>query len=249
MFNPSNLFHQSDKSLPCQSVVSDIFTIISWNVHKNNIKNPLFNPYLNSLIEHYKVDFLLFQEANFKNKEKFNVSNFSFDAAANLEYGGEFYGVLTASKITSIFSNAYLTKAKEGFWGTYKSFLVTQYSLENNKKLMIINIHAINFRENNQYNIEIDRLIELIRVYEGPMILAGDLNSWSNSRIKRLHKIKDELSLNMVLFKNSEKIKSFMGNSLDYIFYRNLKLLESTVIEQKKFSDHNPLLARFSVNI
>jgi len=200
------------------------------------------------LIKYYGLNFLLFQEANFRDNQKFDISNFSFVAAANLEYGGEFYGVLTASEVKSISSDAYLTKGREGFLGTYKSFLLTQYPLKNHKKLMIINIHAINFRESSQYSIEIDRLIKLIKSYKGPLIIAGDFNSWSDKRVERLFKARDELSLDMVLFKNRDKIKSFMGNRLDYIFYRNLKLIESTVIEQKNFSDHNPLLARFKIN-
>jgi endonuclease/exonuclease/phosphatase (EEP) superfamily protein YafD len=112
---------------------------------------------------------------------------------------------------------------------------------------MIINIHAINFRESSQYNIEMDRVIELVKAYKGALIIAGDFNSWSDKRIERLFRVRDELSLDMVSFKNSDKIKSFMGNQLDYIFYRDLKLISSLVIEQKGISDHNPLLARFKL--
>jgi hypothetical protein len=88
---------------------------MSWNVYKNNIKSPLFKPYLMRLIKEYRLNFLLFQEANFKDNQKFDISNFSFVATANLEYRGEFYGVLTASRVKSTFGKSYLTKAKEGF--------------------------------------------------------------------------------------------------------------------------------------
>jgi len=221
--------------------------ILCWNVHKNSIKNPKFKKYLQKLVDQNSVDILLFQEANFRDDQKFDISNFSFVAAANLEYRGEFYGVLSASRVEAISSEAYLTKGREVFWGTYKSFLLTYYPMRDRTKLLVINIHAINFRESYQYNTEMSRLTKLLNRHNGAMIIAGDFNSWSRDRIDRLFRAKDELKLEVVSFKNGDKIKSFMGNPLDYIFYKGLNLMDSSVIEQDDFSDHNPLLAQFTI--
>jgi len=191
------------------------------------------------------IDFILFQEANFKDGQLFNLHNFSFEAAANLEYGGEFYGVLTASRVEAIESKIYLTKGKEALLGTHKSLLLSYYPFRDGSKLLIVNIHAINFRENKQYNIELDRVLKLAQNHKGSMIVAGDFNTWSDSRMNRLLNISKKLSLKMVKFKDKSKIKSFMGNQLDFIFYRGLTALESDVLSHPELSDHNPLYAKF----
>jgi endonuclease/exonuclease/phosphatase (EEP) superfamily protein YafD len=218
-------------------------------VHKNSIKNSPFKIYLQKLVDENSIDILLFQEANFRDNQKYEISNFSFVAAANLEYRGKFYGVLSASRVESISNEAFLTRGKEVFLGTYKSFLLTLYPLRDGRRLLVINIHAINFRESQQYNTEMSRLTQLLKRNRGPMIIAGDFNSWSRERIDRLYRAKDELKLKVVSFRDNDKdkIKSFMGNPLDHIFYRGLNLIDSTIIEQKDFSDHNPLLAQFSI--
>ncbi|SFV61792.1 hypothetical protein MNB_SV-6-1024 [hydrothermal vent metagenome] len=245
MFDPTIIEHKSCSGDICLPYLHDEFSILCWNVHKNNIKNPLFRPYLKSLVVKRDIDFILFQEANFKNGQMFGIHDFSFEAAANLEYGGEFYGVLTASRVEAIDSQRYLTKGKEAIWGTHKSLLLSYYPFRNRSKLLIINIHAINFREEKQYNIELDRVLELVQNYRGPMIVAGDFNTWSDSRMSRLMDASKKLSLKMVDFKDRDKIKSFMDNQLDFVFYRGLSLIESDVISHPKLSDHNPLYVKF----
>jgi endonuclease/exonuclease/phosphatase (EEP) superfamily protein YafD len=36
-----------------------------------------------------------------------------------------------------------------------------------------------------------------------------------------------------------------MGKTLDFIFYRELELIEAVVMDEHKLSDHNPLFVRF----
>ena len=77
------------------------------------------------------------------------------------------------------------------------------------------------------------------------MILAGDFNSWNQKRMDKLHTVTQKLSLTAVTFKASEKVKSFMGKTLDFVFYRELELLQAEVMDEHKLSDHNPLFVRF----
>jgi len=219
--------------------------MISWNVYKNNLKQPAFQPYLRSLIEVKKVDLMLFQEANFKSDKKCILSEFAIDAAANLEYGGKFYGVLTASMTESQKSQAFLSKGKESLIGTHKSLLLSQFAFKDGTRLLVLNVHAINFRENQRYSSEMDRFLEYVKGHDGPMIIAGDFNSWNEKRMKKLAKMQEVHSLQAIPFKEKSKIKSFMGYPLDYIFYRGLELLDSAVIDGNQLSDHNPLFGRF----
>lgn len=242
MFIPSILHHSSCK-FKCELFVPDTFGILSWNVHKNNNKQSRFKTYLQTI--EIPLDFMLFQEANFKNDEHFTLEHFAFDAAANLEVKKSFYGVLTASKVESKAANAYLSKGKESIFGTHKSLLFTRYNFEDKQSLLILNVHAINFRENKAFKKELEQFLEILRNEKGALIVAGDFNTWNKNRMKKLYDLKDELGLEMVPFNKTDNVKSFMGNHLDFIFYRDLELIEQKVGKDHGLSDHNPLFAQF----
>ena len=247
MFQPSLLHHRSCAGKDCGLLLEDTFGIFCWNINKNN-PDPGFPLYLQNIARRKKVDFLLFQEARFKNRGSCSFGNFTFDAAANLELKGTFYGVLTASKIESKSAKAYLSDEKEGMIGTHKSLLLSQYLFGDGTPLLILNIHAINFRESQSYRRELKKFMERIRDFEGPMIVAGDFNSWNPARTLELREFREALGLASVSFSEEKKIKSFLGNHLDFIFYRGLRLLDSAVFDNHTLSDHNPLYALFQKN-
>ena len=242
MFIPSQLHHSSCR-LSCEKFVPDTFGMLCWNVHKNNCKNSLFKDYL----EEYenRCDFLLFQEANFRDDKHFTLPHYAFDAAANLEFRGEFYGVLTASSVESTKSQAYLSEGKESLVGPHKSLLVAHYPFADGSTLLILNIHAINFRENQRFNRELERFLELMQNYNGKMIVAGDFNTWNKKRMSKLHELREKLGLKMVPFKQGDDVKSFMGKHLDFIFYRGVELIDYSADKEHGLSDHNPLYAQF----
>jgi len=244
MFKPSRLHHSACHG-HCHTGVPDTFGILCWNVYKNNRKHPKFQDFLHNEVEKRAVDFILFQEASFRDNNHFEVPYFSYDAAANLEFRGAFYGVLTASKIESTRAKAYLSEGRESLFGPHKSLLLSDYTFDDSSSLLILNVHAINFRENQRYSKELERFLNLLKEHKGPMILAGDFNSWNEKRMKKLQKIAERLSLTAVSFKETSKVKSFMGKTLDFIFYRELELIEAVVLDDHKLSDHNPLFVRF----
>lgn len=244
MFVPSKLHHRSCR-FSCDSFVPDTFGVLCWNVYKQNTKHLEFQPFLKRLSKEKEIDFLLLQEANFRDDKHFTLPNFAFDAAANLEFRGEFYGVLSASRVESKSAQAYLSEGRESLIGPHKSLLMSAYPFEDGSTLLVLNIHAINFRENKRYYRELERFLELMKHHAGPMIIAGDFNSWNKKRIQKLHEIREELTLNTVPFKQVDKVKSFMGNHLDFIFYRGVELLEFSVDKDHGVSDHNPLFAQF----
>ncbi len=243
MFKPSILQHRSCQGVACRTFVPECFSLMCWNVYKNNTKNPDFTPFLT---RHEKsLDFMLFQEANFMDDSHFNLLDFAFDAAANLEVRGAFYGVLTASRVESNYAQAYLSEVKESFVASHKSLLVSRYPFEDGSNLLILNVHAINFRENQSYDRELERFLSLMQAHEGAMIVAGDFNTWNKKRLQKLHEIREKLGLKMVPFAKTSGVKVFMGKQLDFIFYRGLDLVESKALAKHGLSDHNPLFASF----
>ena len=244
MFKPSQLHHSSCHD-HCDTSIPDTFGLLCWNVHKNNQKHSKFQDFLAKEVKEKAVDLILFQEAGFRDNQHFELPEFSYDAAANLEFKEEFYGVLTASRTESKYANAYLSEGRESLFGPHKSLLLSEYPLGKSGSLLILNVHAINFRENQRYNKELERFLKLLESYQGPMILAGDFNSWNKQRREKLQKITERLSLKEVRFEKTAKVKAFMGKTLDFIFYRELELIEAVVMDEHKLSVHNPLFVRF----
>jgi endonuclease/exonuclease/phosphatase (EEP) superfamily protein YafD len=244
MFEPSQLHHSACHD-HCREYIPQDFGVLCWNVHKNNHSDPKFQDFLIQEVQEKAVDIILFQEASFRDDQHFDLPAFSYDAAANLEYKKEFYGVLTASKTESKHAEAFLSEGKESLWGPHKSLLLSTYSFEDGTTLLILNVHAINFRENQRYGKELKRFLTLLERYEGPMILAGDFNSWNLARTIQLRKTAEELSLTAVNFENTGKVKTFMGRDLDFIFYRGLEALDAVVLDDHGLSDHNPLFVKF----
>jgi len=245
MFKPSHLHHSACHD-HCQTTsLPDTFGLLCWNVYKNNQKHPRFKNFLHKEVERRNVDLILFQEASFRDNHHFDIPHFSYDAAANLEFRGEFYGVLTASRIESTRAKAYLSEGRESMFGPHKSLLLSEYSFDNGSTLLVLNVHAINFRENQRYSKELERFLDLLKEHKGPMILAGDFNSWNNKRMNKLQKIAEKLSLTAVSFKETGKVKSFMGKELDFVFYRGVELVDAVVMDEHKLSDHNPLFVCF----
>ncbi len=248
MFKPSRLHHSALHNHGHTSI-PDTFGMLCWNVYKNNQRHPRFQEFLHKEVMQRAVDFILFQEANFRDNKHFQLPYFSYDAAANLEFRKEFYGVLTASRTVSSRAQAYLSEGKESIIGPHKSLLLSDYSFEDGTPLLILNVHAINFRENQHYGRELERFLNLVESYRGPMVLAGDFNSWSKKRMEKLYIIVQRLSLETVIFEKTGKVKSFMGKNLDFVFYRGLELVEAEVMDEHKLSDHNPLFVRFKRKI
>jgi len=243
MFVPSTLHHKSCK-IECQAYLPESFSVLCWNVHKNN-KKIQFIRYLEKEISSKKINLLLFQEAAFNNGSRFMLPNMAYDAAANLEVNGKFYGVLTASRVESSYAQAYLSEGQEAFIGPHKSMLLTSYQFKDHEKLLVLNIHAINFRENNRYNKELERFFDFIAMYEGALLIAGDFNSWNKKRLEKLYENVNKLKLKVVSFDTQSDVKSFRGNHLDFIFYKGLELMDASVEKADKHSDHNPLFAKF----
>ncbi len=240
MFKPSQI-HHSHCHDDCLSALPATFGVLCWNVYKKNRSDETFASYLQKEFGD-GLDLLLFQEAAFGTGSECRLEGYTFHAAANLAYHEGYYGVLTASRAEALEAKAFLSQEKEAFFGTHKSMLLTRYRLENGNELLVLNIHAINFRESRAYAKEKERILRFLSDYTGALILAGDLNSWNSSRSEKIEQIRQRLGLKRVPFAKS---KAVFGHPIDFIFYRGLELLEHRVDTAHGISDHHPLFARF----
>ncbi|OQX49951.1 MAG: hypothetical protein B5M46_02585 [Epsilonproteobacteria bacterium 4484_20] len=244
-FTPSKLHHKAC-GRSCDPCFPKTFSLLCWNVHKKNRTDPAFRPFLQKMMATKRLHLCIFQEAEFDGKT-FSIGECAYDAAANLQLKKSFYGVLTASRTESEHAEAYLSHSQESFIGPHKSLLLSVYPLGGTGKLLVLNIHAINFRENRSYEKELEVFAQKVRSHEGPMIVAGDFNAWNRKRMEALHRLCSELSMEIVEFDN-EKVKSFMGYSLDFVLYRGMECLGKEVVSDHDISDHHPLLVTFRIS-
>jgi endonuclease/exonuclease/phosphatase (EEP) superfamily protein YafD len=226
--------------------VGNSFGIVCWNVYKKNRTDKTFASFLKRRFGS-SVDFLLLQEAGFADTHPCRLEGFMFDAAANLEMRHGYYGVLTAGRVAALEAKAFLSQEREGIWGTHKSLLLSQYVFGDGTPLLLVNVHAINFRENRAYRSEKERLFSFLSDYEGALVVAGDFNAWNRTRQGKLFEMANRLNMKRVPVE--KQVKSFLGYPLDFVFYRGVTLLEYAVDDTHGISDHHPVYVRFCKEI
>ena len=110
---------------------------------------------------------------------------------------------------------------------------------------MVVNIHAVNFSLGiDVYSKQLGPIGEQIQYHRGPVIMAGDFNAWSRQRMKALFRFAQDMALHEVTFTDDHRRTAF-GRPLDFVFYRDMKVSEASVLVTRA-SDHNPLLVEFN---
>jgi len=244
MFRPNKnikvLKHQDENC-------TDSFNIMCWNVAKLTLKKS-YKEYLNSIIKDEKIDILLLQEVKKQLVKELYIYDFSYIFSPNIQTRRHMFGVLSAFKISCENELSLLTTNRELFYATHKVSLITKHKVSHDKVLLIVNLHAVNFVTSSSFKKELQDILLNVKTHKGAMIVAGDFNTWNLKRIKALQEFTDGLGLKEVVFdKTSKNLKNFLSHSLDYVFYRGLELTKSKVIDSKKISDHNPIIASFKL--
>ncbi|ABB44435.1 Endonuclease/exonuclease/phosphatase [Sulfurimonas denitrificans DSM 1251] len=243
MFKPKSII----KSLKHQELdLSQEFNLLCWNVAKLTLKSS-YKEFVDSLIHEHKLDILLLQEVKKHLSHEIELQDYSYVLSPNIETKKHIFGVLSAFKTSCHSERSLLSKKQELRYATHKTSLITYHKISNEQTLLIANLHAINFVKSSDFKHELDELHVGIKNHQGAMIVAGDFNTWSAKRVSYLREFSSSLELKQVDFKNEKDIKRVFSNTLDYIFYRGVELVSSIVVDSKKISDHNPIIAKFKL--
>lgn len=190
-------------------------------------------------------DLILLQEAHLH--EGFTgglVGSGRWDMAEAWRWRRAATGVLTASTAEPVSVRA--VRHQEPWLRTGKTALVTEYRLTGSSHtLLVANMHAINFSTNTRaFRSQLFAVADLLDEHTGPVILSGDLNTWSHERKRIAHEVADALGLTEVRFDGPRK--RFRQFPLDHVFFRGLDLVDSAVTAVAS-SDHNPLHVTFRI--
>lgn len=138
--------------------------------------------------------------------------------------------------------------AVEPWLGTPKAMTVTEHPLAGrDERLLAINIHAVNFTFGiDDLREQLQPLADIVANHSGPAILAGDFNTWSESRQQLVDEVLGVHGLTALSFTDDRRTTAF-GRPLDHIYVRGLAAEFAEVIPVDS-SDHNALRARLRLD-
>ncbi|OUR96361.1 hypothetical protein A9Q84_08375 [Halobacteriovorax marinus] len=229
----------------------DEINLFVWNIYKAEYVQ-WFEQYESQLD---KFDLFLIQEMLTK-PELIDIfssnDSISYETATSFVFkkSGFHTGIATGSKVKTSWKRYLRSKKREPIVGTPKLTLFTKYPIKNSEReLMVVNIHAINFVPSFSLYSQLNDAAKIIKDHDGPAIFAGDFNTWTLEKQVFLRKITQKLGFKEVLFKNDTR-KRMLGWILDFIFVRDLEVIDSKVHDELDGSDHKAISAklRYSEN-
>lgn len=226
-----------------QGLNPERISILNWNIYKGQRDNWAtdFRRYSRA------HDVVTIQEAHLGDEMRSLLDNghrfWTLNTA--FHYQDRATGVMTASSVKPLRSCGQSTVEP---WIRFpKTALVSYYPLEGLKEnLMVANIHGINFTLGvSVYREQIENLYKTMKHHQGPVVLAGDFNTWSDERMAVVKDLAQRLSLESLDYTNHNRTSVF-GNALDHVFYRGLEPMEHDTWFVTS-SDHNPTRVSFRV--
>ncbi|MBT8125996.1 MAG: endonuclease/exonuclease/phosphatase family protein [Gammaproteobacteria bacterium] len=219
-------------------------SLLNWNIYKGKRDDWA------SDFERYshKHDILTIQEAHLDDELEYLLEDEHHNWALNVafDYQDRATGVMTASTIKPV--SLCGQRTKEPWIRTPKTSLISYYPLAGiDERLLVANLHGINFTFGTKaYNRQIENLYDTIKHHDGPLILAGDFNTWSDKRLRIVDGLARRLGLSSLDYSSHNRTSVF-GNAIDHVFYRGLEAVEHDSW-QVTSSDHNPTRVRFRIN-
>ncbi|WNJ94539.1 endonuclease/exonuclease/phosphatase family protein [Vibrio ruber] len=229
--------------IPAAIDAHGVLNVLVWNIYKENRSDwePALSKYSRNkqliLLQESSFDSPLYQWLMQQNLSALQVHAFSvFNKSA---------GVMNIAGHPPISACAYT--ADEPLIRLPKSALVAYYQLSQPaQRLAVVNVHAINFSLGIEaFQQQLQQLTRTLTAHQGPILFAGDFNSWSDERIQLVNQMMASLSMQEVTFSDDQR-KQFLSHPLDHVFYRGLVLNQARVV-QTTASDHNPILVSFSL--
>lgn len=155
------------------------------------------------------------------------------------------HGVKTGCVARATEQHYYLSPHAEPVLQTQKLLLVTLYPLiGESAQLLVLNMHAINFVSVKKYVEQLDQLSVALAGHSGPVILAGDFNTWNPARLGHFSEVARNAGLTEAAMQRQSRL-AHLNKHLDHVFYRGLRLRSVASLGHFQSSDHSPITATF----
>jgi endonuclease/exonuclease/phosphatase (EEP) superfamily protein YafD len=154
-------------------------------------------------------------------------------------------GVMTMSH-TAPLTHCYL-RDREPWLRSPKAISITRFDLAaTDETLAVVNVHALNFTLGiADFRRQMAKVAAVLEHHDGPVILAGDFNTWRGARLTALLEIAERLRLYELTFDVDHRARP-LGAVVDRIFVRHLYALDAST-QVVDTSDHNPLSVTLSM--
>lgn len=211
--------------------------VLMWNLHKE--ENDGWEEDLVRLAK--GNDVLLLQEVTLRDPVQavLQVAGLRWTLASSFIYEDIDTGVLTATRALPV---AHCTlRVFEPLLGIPKSAVITWLPIAGTPRtLAVANVHSINFTLTlDTYKAQLTALADVLAGHQGPIVLGGDFNTWSDARYEVLRDLATRLRLVEVTYADDRRA-IFLGNPVDHVFVRGLDMVTSKVSPVTS-SDHNPI--------
>jgi endonuclease/exonuclease/phosphatase (EEP) superfamily protein YafD len=213
--------------------------VLSWNLHKNG------EPGWDADLARFAAvsDLLLIQEASLTARLQAVLAEAGLHwlLASSFALNDHETGVLNAARAPP--ASACVQRHFEPLLQLPKSAVIARYGLRGvAERLAVANVHAINFTPGlDDYRAQLEAIERELAGHRGPVIVAGDFNTWSAARLEVVHDAMRRMGLESVLPRVDTRSR-FLGRQVDFIFVRGLEVVHAEAPEVGS-SDHNPLLA------
>lgn len=230
---------KTGKTLP--ALAPDSIAILDWNTYKGRRQN--WDASFMQLSRDKDIIFLQEASLNEKLQQMLFNKDLSWSLNSAFKLKGVETGVLVASTVEPVESCG--LRQREPIIGVPKTILISRYLISGStRQLLVANIHGINISFGlGAYKEQLDALQDILKMHDGPIILAGDFNNWSDKRTAIMNDLAKNLSLQSLTF-NDDVRTTFFGDPVDQIFYRGLEPI-SRAVHQVVSSDHNPISVTF----
>ncbi len=220
------------------------FRILVWNIHKED--DPGWQRDLTRFIA--TSDMMLLQETVLQPSLRsiLDDAGLRWVMASSFVYDASDIGVLTASRIPPVASCT--QRMLEPLLRIPKSAVITWLRITGAQgTLAVVNIHAINFDLFiDAYRTQLQALVDALSAHQGPIVFAGDFNTWSDARDAAVAETAARLGMKEVTLRDDQRAV-FIGRRFDHVFVRGLEVLSVAAIPVTS-SDHNPLVLTLRVS-
>jgi endonuclease/exonuclease/phosphatase (EEP) superfamily protein YafD len=251
--NQISEFQEQEEVLPAT------VKVVNWNAQK--LTDSRFPEDLREIIEKERPDIVFLQEARGDLLQKINLGGYFATGWKFPWPGGTTIGVMTLSSVPPEKVQPVHSKYREFAVTAPKVSLLTEHPLPNGETLLAVNVHLLNFERWSVKKIghQLDQLKAIMEEHSGPIVLAGDFNTWNKKRLGLASQFAEDLHLKEVTEFPAGRTTADMQSSclnwffgvdkklpLDRVYYRGFTNSSAQVLSYES-SDHRPILVKLTL--
>src|SRR6185503_9010274 len=164
-------------SVPREGLDPDAIRLVTWNIHKQSDRG--WQRDLRRFSE--RNDLVLLQETVLDPalEKIIHAEGLRFVMASSFIESGTDIGVLSASRVPAVANCT--QRVVEPLLRIPKSAVISWFPLAGRQQtLAVVNVHAINFSLSlGAFRAQFDAIGDALEHHDGPLIVAGDLNTWT----------------------------------------------------------------------